>query len=353
MPEVANYKVKLDNYYGPLDLLLHLVKETEVDITAIALARACEQYISFLTAMERRDIDLSGNFLALASQLLLIKSRTIAPPEVSPPADGEEDEEDEGDTSLELIKKLLDYKRFKDRGRMLDLMMTERAQKSGRPRIKLEGETEQEPLRNLELWDLVLLYSKALKGTRLDALLSILYRDVPLEVFIDKILNTLLDKKTTSLHELLGESPDRTSILGTFLAMLQLAKIQKVSIEQDVDFGDILVRGVEPSDSAPAPVVLETAVPSETAVKENNGFGARAKSAPSAPPESSTAAPPAESATPPLPAESATPAPKPRRRRAPAQSAPAVESATPPPSAESATPLPPVDSSPAEDAPAV
>jgi len=272
MPEVAEYKVKLDNYYGPLDLLLHLVKETEVDITAIALARACEQYIAFLSAMERRDIDLSGNFLALASQLLLIKSRTIAPPEATAGAEGEEEEEDEGDASLELIKKLLDYKRFKDRARMLDLMMTERSQKFGRPHIRLEGETEQEPLRNLELWDLVLLYSKALKGTRLDAMMSILYRDVPLEVFIDKILNTLLDKKVTSLHELLGESPDRTSILGTFLALLQLAKIQKVTVEQDVDYGDIRVEAV---DAPPEPLVLETAVPSETAVKEN-GFGGRA-----------------------------------------------------------------------------
>src|SRR6185369_15628690 len=264
MPEVAEYKVKLDNYYGPLDLLLHLVKETEVDITAIALARACEQYIAFLSAMERRDIDLSGNFLALASQLLLIKSRTIAPPEVTPGVEDEEEEE-EGDASLELIKKLLDYKRFKDRARLLDLMMTERSQKFGRPRIKLEGETEQEPLRNLELWDLVLLYSKALKGTRLDAMLSILYRDVPLEVFIDKILNTLLDKKVTSLHELLGESPDRTSILGTFLALLQLAKIQKVTVEQETDYGDIRVQAV---DAPPAPLVLETAVPSESAVME-------------------------------------------------------------------------------------
>jgi segregation and condensation protein A len=245
MPEVAEYKVQLDNYYGPLDLLLHLVKETEVDITAIALARACEQYISFLSAMERRDIDLSGNFLTLASQLILIKSRTIAPPELTPGAEGDEEEEEEGDASLELIKKLLDYKRFKDRARGLDQMMFQRSLKSGRPRIRLEGETEQEPLRNLELWDLVLLYSKALKGTRLDAMMSILYRDVPLEIFIDRILNTLSEKKTTSLSELLGESPDRTSILGTFLALLQLAKIQKVTVTQQVEFGDIQVQAVE------------------------------------------------------------------------------------------------------------
>ena len=308
MPEVAEYKVKLDNYYGPLDLLLHLVKETEVDITAIALARACEQYIAFLSAMERRDIDLSGNFLALASQLLLIKSRTIAPPELTPGAEGEEAEEEEGDASLELIKKLLDYKRFKDRARTLDLMMTERAQKFGRPHIKLEGETEQEPLRNLELWDLVLLYSKALKGTRLDAMMSILYRDVPLEVFIDKILNTLVDRKSTSLRELLGESPDRTSILGTFLALLQLAKIQKVTVEQETDYGDIRVQAV---DAPPAPLVLETAVPSETAVVEKP-FGRSVPAATSSEPPPVEAAPAAE---PPSPATSAEPAPRVRRTR--------------------------------------
>jgi segregation and condensation protein A len=357
MPEVAEYKVKLDNYYGPLDLLLHLVKETEVDITAIALARACEQYIAFLSAMERRDIDLSGNFLALASQLLLIKSRTVAPPEVSPGADGEEaEEEEEGDASLELIKKLLDYKRFKDRARMLDLMMTERSQKFGRPHIKLEGETEQEPLRNLELWDLVLLYSKALKGTRLDAMMSILYRDVPLEVFIDKILNTLVDKKVTSLRELLGESPDRTSILGTFLALLQLAKIQKVTVEQEVDYGDIRVASV---DAPPAPLVLETAVPSESAVKENafnNRLAPKAAEDP-APAPDAQGAPPAEApaaakvrrrrpaapepepaaqavlpAAEPAPTELAEPAPdpKPRRRRAPQAETAAPEEPLPP-----------------------
>lgn len=329
MPEVAEYKVKLDNYYGPLDLLLHLVKETEVDITAIALARACEQYISFLSAMERRDIDLSGNFLALASQLLLIKSRTIAPPELSPGAEGEEGEEEEGDASLELIKKLLDYKRFKDRARNLDLMLIERAQKFGRPHIKLEGETEQEPLRNLELWDLVLLYSKALKGTRLDAMMSILYRDVPLEVFIDKILNTLVDRKTTSLRELLGESPDRTSILGTFLALLQLAKIQRVTVEQETDYGDIKVQSVE---EPPAPLVLETAVPSETAEMEK-GFGRPgAEAAPTV--EAAAAAEP-----PPSPTTSSEAAPLPPKVRRP-RKAPVAETPAPvdPPPAVSPVP---------------
>src|SRR5581483_2550129 len=110
-----------------------------------------------------------------------------------------------------------------------------------------------------ELWDLVLLYSKALKGTRLDGLMSILYRDVPLEIFIDRILNTLTQKKTTTLSELLGESPDRTSILGTFLALLQLAKVQKVSVTQETIFGDIAVQALE-APSTDLIAVAEAAV---------------------------------------------------------------------------------------------
>lgn len=249
MPDAAPYKVTLDNYYGPLDLLLHLVKESELDITAVALSRVCEQYIQFLTAMERLDIDLSSGFLTMASQLLLIKSRTLAPPEAAPAEDGEPPPEDEEDASLELIKKLLEYKRFKDRARALDALAQERAARFGRPRIRLEGETEHEPLRNLELWDLVLLYSKVIKGTRLEAMMSILYRDVPLELFVEKILQSLASRRRANFSELVGERPDRTQILGTFLALLQLAKAQKVTLEQDVDHGDIRVEAKD----APAP----------------------------------------------------------------------------------------------------
>lgn len=323
MPDVAEYKVQLDNYYGPLDLLLHLVKETEVDITAIALARACEQYIKFLSAMERRDIDLSGNFLTLASQLILIKSRTIAPPELAP-GTGEEEEEEEGDASLELIRKLLDYKRFKDRARDLDQRMTERSLKYGRPRIKIEGETEQEPLRNLELWDLVLLYSKAMKGTRLEALMSILYRDVPLEIFIDRILNTLTEKKTTSLAELLGESPDRTSILGTFLALLQLAKIQKVTVTQEVVFGDIQVKAVE------KPQV-------DAAAEERAAYDAEVAASRAAA-ESATPPPPAEPAMPPPVVEAEVPPPAAKRTRTRRVKVESEGEPATPPSAESTTP---------------
>jgi segregation and condensation protein A len=233
------YKVRVENYFGPLDLLLHLVREAEVDVTRISLARVAEQYIAYILAMQRLDIELAGEFLVIASQLLLIKSRTLAPP----PLEGEEgaEEEDEGDASLELIKKLLDYKRFKDRARALDACHEERQRRAGRPRVKVEGAgPEPEPLRDMELWDLVLLYSRILKGVRLDVAMNILYRDVPLEVFVNHILETLAARRCLSFRELLGE-PDRVRTVGTFLALLQLAREQKVRITQEADLGEIRV----------------------------------------------------------------------------------------------------------------
>ena len=137
MPELTDCKVQIENYYGPLDLLLHLVKEAEVDITQIALSRVAEQYVAFLDAMQEMNINLAGEFLVVASQLLLIKSRTILP---APEEEEDEEEETEEEASLELLRKLLQYKQFKDRARALGDLMDERAQKSGRPRLKLEKE---------------------------------------------------------------------------------------------------------------------------------------------------------------------------------------------------------------------
>jgi segregation and condensation protein A len=251
-PETASaaYKVRLENYFGPLDLLLHLVKEAEVDVTRIALAQVADQYAAYISAMQKLDIELAGEFLSMASQLLLIKSRTLAPPDTADADDG--DEEEEGDASLELIRKLLDYKRFKDRARALDRMMEERSQRHGRPRLRIEGETALEPLRNLELWDLVLMFSRVLKSTRLDVAMSILYREVPLETYMDHILAALIRGEPATLFGLLGAQPDRVRIVGTFLAMLQLARDGRVTLSQDAELGDIRIAPVPEAPAAPA-----------------------------------------------------------------------------------------------------
>ncbi len=241
------YKVKLENYFGPLDLLLHLVREAEVDITRIALAEVAGQYVAYITAMQKLDIEMAGEFLSVASQLLLIKSRTLAPPDA---AEVEGEEEEEGDASLELIRKLLEYKRFKDRARALDQMMGERSRRFERPHLRIEGETTVEPLRNLELWDLVLMFSRVLKSTRLDVAMSILYREVPLEVYMEHILAQLTQHGSASFFALLGAQRDRVKTVGTFLALLQLARDGRVALSQDAELGDITVRPADPPPQA-------------------------------------------------------------------------------------------------------
>src|SRR5688572_23931412 len=132
-----SYKVRVENYFGPLDLLLHLVKEAEVDITRVSLAQIAEQYVAHITAMKKLDLGVAGEFLVVASQLMLIKTRTLVPPELRA-EDGDPEVEDDEDASVDLIRKLLEYKRFKDRARALDRLFAERSARFGRPKIRLE-----------------------------------------------------------------------------------------------------------------------------------------------------------------------------------------------------------------------
>ena len=233
-----SYKVRVENYFGPLDLLLHLVKEAEVDITRVSLAQVAEQYVAHITAMTKLDLGVAGEFLVVASQLMLIKTRTLVPPELRAD-DGDLESEDEEDTSVELIRKLLEYKRFKDRSRSLDRMFAERSARHGRPRLRLEGETEQEPLRNMELWDLVLVYSRILKSTRLDASMTILYGDIPIEQWMETIRRALAQRESVAFFDLVGADRDRSRVVGTFLAVLQLARDGELRIVQDADLQDL------------------------------------------------------------------------------------------------------------------
>src|SRR6185503_16699225 len=112
-------------------------------------------------------------------------------------------------------------------------------------------EPEAEPLRNMELWDLVLLYSRILKSTRLDVAMTILYRDVPIEVWMEAIAKVVAEKKAVAFSELVGPTRDRSRVVGTFLAMLQLARQQKVKITQTADLQDIQLEVVDTRPDIP------------------------------------------------------------------------------------------------------
>jgi len=234
---MTDYKVQLENFYGPFDLLLHLVKEDELNIYDIPIARITEQYITYIDAIKQLNINLASEFLVMAATLMEIKSRTLLP--------RIEDEPEEDDPRFELVKKLIEYKKYKDLSKTLSTLIENHAKTHSRPFIKTAEDKEdkkEEPLLELDLWGLVKNYSRISKEIVLDVPISIIYDDVPLEHFINKVMERLQTKESFTFTELTSEYKDKLSFLKNFLAILELAKDKKISLDQEKDFSEITIK---------------------------------------------------------------------------------------------------------------
>ncbi|NUN47531.1 MAG: segregation/condensation protein A [Candidatus Brocadiae bacterium] len=239
----VDYKVKLETYYGPLDLLLHLIRESELDILNIPVARVAEQYVRHLEMMEKLDINVAGEFLVMATTLMEMKSRTLAPRTV------EEEEEEGDDPRLELIQQLLQYKRYKDLGREFGRRAEERERLFARPRLRVEAPVEEEV--ELSSFDLAAAWARISKVQRIDGIEKILYDDTPIEAVIASMYEALKARGEMTFSELVGDRKNPYRVVAGFLASLELAKQQKVTLEQTEDFRDIRI-SLRPDHDAPA-----------------------------------------------------------------------------------------------------
>jgi len=232
-----DYKVQLENFYGPFDLLLYLVKEEELNVYDIPIARITDQYLAYLEMMKKLDINLAADFMVVAATLMEIKSRTLLPPR-------EEDEEpEEADPKFELIRKLIEYKKYKDRAKLLHTLIENQSRTFPRPPVEIErlpSETT-EPLIELDLWALAKSFARLTKETALESTVALIYDDVPLEQFIQSILELLQTKPVISFSELVTDRKNRFNIVKNFLATLELARQKKVNIQQEKDFGEIIL----------------------------------------------------------------------------------------------------------------
>ncbi len=240
----ADYRIRLENYYGPLDLLLYLIKKHEVDVTDISIANIASQYISYLEKIKRLDIDVASEFTVMAATLMRIKSRNLVPDDTP-----EVDEEDLEDPRKELIQNLIHYRKFKDRARLLGQMRTEHQKHFARPdlteRFRESDETEPEEF-ELSLWELIRQYSQLREETSLDTNSTIVYDDIPQEIVMDRIMNRVENGKAVSFEELVGEYPTRHKAVSYFLGILELAKMNEIHIDQtEHSSGDIHVQKLD------------------------------------------------------------------------------------------------------------
>lgn len=252
---------ELENFRGPLDLLLHLVREQEVDITEVDLSRLCDQYLAALQLLEELDINVAGEFLVMASTLVLIKSRAILPRE-------EIDLAEEIDPGDELILQLLEYRRYKT----LSLALQRRAEERAllHPRGASEVPPAEEPeLAEVSVWDLVGSYARLVEELGLRRGFDTLKQEKPLKAYLKDVLDNLLARESWAFRDLLLASGGRDAIYGVFLSVLELVKSRQVTVEQAENGGEIHIRlRADRDESVLSGLFTDTAAPKTAEVED-------------------------------------------------------------------------------------
>jgi segregation and condensation protein A len=242
------YQVALDTFHGPLDLLLYLVKRNEVDILDIPIARLTEQFLDYMKVLPTIDVELAGDFLVMAATLMEIKSRSLLP------AEAETQSDDEPDPRRELVRQLLEYRKFKDAAAALQQQAEAHAARL--PRIQPPEPTDPgvPAVRPVELWDLVSAFARLMRETRALEPATIAVDDTPQHVYEDLIRSRVAAERRVLFQDVFTPPYTRTRLIGLFLAVLELIKRTEVWLEQQEPFGDIwLIVPAAPSGPQPVP----------------------------------------------------------------------------------------------------
>ena len=232
----VDYKVKLEVFEGPLDLLLYLIKRDEIDIYDISLERITSQYLEYLQAFNELNIELAGEFIVMAANLIYLKSRSLLPRDQQPP----EEDAGEEDPRWELIRQLIEYKKFKEAAAELNLRALEQERIFARETASTQAIQEPLKLGEVGIFQLIGAFQTVMK--RLEA-----RRDVQ-EIFgerftvsekIDSILQRIATGNGLRFSDLFGAAASRIEVVVTFLALLELIRLKQVRAVQKNVFEEI------------------------------------------------------------------------------------------------------------------
>lgn len=231
------YKVQLPVFEGPLDLLLYLIKKDEINIYDIPVAKIAEQYLEYLKVMKLLDLEIAGEFILMAATLMHIKSKMLLPSE-----DKKEEDLEELDPREELVKKLVEYKRFKDAASKLKEMDFKRQQVFTRiPGSQAPRFEDEESYFEASLFDLLTAFSKVLKEIPRVAFHQIISDEFTVSDKIHDILHILVQNSSVYFSELFKNAKNKNEIIAIFLALLELVKLKEVVVKQKAPFGEMKV----------------------------------------------------------------------------------------------------------------
>jgi segregation and condensation protein A len=257
---MAEYKVQFEVFEGPLDLLLYLIKKEEVDIYEVNLTKLAAQFIEYVDLMRQFDLEVAGEFLVMASTLMYIKSKELLPVDQQTVVEGEEEEGE--DPRWELIRQLVEYKKFKDAAAQLQIL--EERQENIYPRVapKLEFHAEEEaPKLEVGIFDLLNAVNGILKRFQAkEAATREIYEDKwTVSEKIEFVREQIAARGTVKFSELFAEAANRAEVVCTFLALLELIRLKQLACVQPEPFAEIeIAQAVAPpfqlvAEETPAP----------------------------------------------------------------------------------------------------
>ena len=230
-------KISLPLYEGPLDLLLELIRRQKLDVYDIPIAKITEQYLEYLHLMEELNVDVASEFLVIAAQLIYIKSRMLLPPD--PNADPAEQE----DPRAELVRRLLEYEKFKNAAQMLyQRELVENAAWSNPGSIAME-DSELEPEMAVTLYDLLLVFRDVLKRAEERPLIQVDREEFSVEQMMAFLFEKIVAAPAgVAPSEILPEIASRRALITAFLALLELTRLHAIYLKQNSAFGEITAR---------------------------------------------------------------------------------------------------------------
>lgn len=234
-----DYKVTLEVFEGPLDLLLYLIKKEEVDIYDISIEQITAQYLEYLNSFRMLDLEIAGEFVVMAANLIYIKSRSLLPVHQQPP----DEDVEEVDPRWDLIRQLIEYKKFKDAA--FHLHQRELGQEGMFPRLPDKPAGSDVLLKSeVGIFDLINAFQRVLKklrGKRED-LREIFEENYTVSDKIDYLMRATQFEKPTFFSQLFASAASRTEIVVTFLALLELIRLKQLRVAQSEPFAEIEIR---------------------------------------------------------------------------------------------------------------
>ncbi|MEN9535392.1 MAG: hypothetical protein RIR37_665 [Verrucomicrobiota bacterium] len=256
--ETTDYKVRLEIFEGPLDLLLYLIKKDELDIQSISIERITRQYLDYINTFKLLNIDLASEFIVMAANLMYLKSRTLLPRTEQPP----EEDAEEDDPRWELIRQLIEYKKFKDAAGFLSIREIEQEGRfAHQPELGEKFSEEPPALAEVSIFDLIRAFQNVLKrfeeshdfGDIIDDRFTVSDK-------IDLLMNRLTPGQSLRFEELFISATTKAEVIVTFLALLELMKLNQFVVRQSELLGDIVIERRDASLVAEAAAELAEAL---------------------------------------------------------------------------------------------